>query len=233
MPATKVPRRAASLPDLPACSFDRALNHGATHAELAHDGGFLKMSRRACAAHNLSMLPIQSHGLILRPFEWKDADAFALAARESARTVGRWMPWCQADYTVDEARNWFDMCAQGLTSRTSFEFGLFSNDGREFLGGAGLNHFNVDHNFCNLGYWVRQSRQRQGIALHAARSLAEFGFQTLGLTRIEIVVAVGNEPSAALARKLGAVFECVARNRLMIGYEPVAASVYSLVPPTI
>lgn len=167
---------------------------------------------------------------MLRPFERADAEAFAVAARESHATVGRWMPWCHAGYTTDEARNWFEMCAQGLASRTGFEFGLFTEDGKELLGSAGLNHFNLDHNFCNLGYWVRQSRRRQGIALHAARALVDFGFYTLGLTRIEIVVAVGNEPSDALARKLGAVFECVARNRLMIGYTPVAASVYSLVP---
>jgi ribosomal-protein-serine acetyltransferase len=177
------------------------------------------------------MQPIQSNGLILRPFEPGDADAFAAAARQSHTSVGRWMPWCHADYTADEARNWFDVCAQGFAARTSFEFGLFAEDGKELLGGAGLNHFNPDHNFCNLGYWVRQSRHRQGIALRAARALVDFGFHTLGITRIEIVVAVGNEPSDALARRLGAAFECVARNRLMIGYAPVAASVYSLVPP--
>jgi len=176
------------------------------------------------------MHSIHTDRLVLRPFESDDAEAFAEAARESAETVGRWMPWCHAGYTADEARRWFDMCAQGLAQRTSFEFGMFTEDSREFLGGAGLNHFNLDHNFCNLGYWVRQSRQRQGIAPRAARALANFGFETLGLTRIEIVVAVGNEPSEAVARKLGASFECVARNRLVIR-EPVAASVYSMVPP--
>lgn len=169
-------------------------------------------------------------GIVLRPFQPTDAEAFAIAARESVDTVGLWMPWCHADYSPQEALTWFDTCAHGLADRSSFEFGVFAEDGGDFLGGAGLNHFNLDHNFCNLGYWVRQSRHRQGIALRAAEALSTFAFEDLGFTRVEIVVAEGNEPSCAVARKLGAVFECVARNRLVIFGIPVAASVHSLVP---
>jgi RimJ/RimL family protein N-acetyltransferase len=47
--------------------------------------------------------------------------------------------------------------------------------------------------------------------------------------RVEIVVAVGNHASERVARKSGALHECVARNRLWIRDQPVAASVFSLV----
>ena len=60
--------------------------------------------------------------------------------------------------------------------------------------------------------------------------LSAFGFETLAFTRIEIVVAQGNQASQRVARAAGAQFECVARNRLMIRGEPVAASVFSLIP---
>jgi ribosomal-protein-serine acetyltransferase len=59
--------------------------------------------------------------------------------------------------------------------------------------------------------------------------LAHHGFSALGFGRVEIVIAEGNEPSNAVARKLGAVFEGHARNRLVIRGVPVAASVYSLI----
>jgi ribosomal-protein-serine acetyltransferase len=99
-----------------------------------------------------------------------------------------------------------------------------------FLGGAGLNKINREHNFANLGYWVRQSRQRRGVASGATRLLAGFGFATLGLTRIEIVAVSDNLPSQRVAEKAGAQFECLARNRLVIRGVPLAAKVYSLVP---
>jgi ribosomal-protein-serine acetyltransferase len=98
------------------------------------------------------------------------------------------------------------------------------------LGGIGLNQFNREHNFCDLGFWVRESRQRQGIASRAARAVTAFGFRELTLTRIEIVIAEGNILSRRVAEKLGATFECVARNRLVSTGVPLAAAVYSLIP---
>ena len=60
--------------------------------------------------------------------------------------------------------------------------------------------------------------------------MARFGFETVGLTRIEIVAASENAPIRRVAEKAGAQFECRARNRLVIHGMPVVAAVYSLVP---
>lgn len=171
-------------------------------------------------------------GLCLRPLEYRDASAFAEAARESWETVGPWLPWCHADYTEEEALDWFAISRASRERRSDFGFGIFSEDSGEFLGGAGLNEINVPNNFCSLGYWVRQSRQRQAIATRCIHALTDFGFKTLGLKRIEIVVAAGNEASAGAARKSGALFEGVARNRLVVGGVSVDASVFSFVPPS-
>lgn len=175
-----------------------------------------------------------AHGLVLRPFDDGDAPAFATAARESVQSVGRWMPWCHASYTQRDALDWFALCRSSETSGTAFEFGVFGADARELLGGAGLNLINRQHALCNLGYWVRESRQRRGIATDCAATLIQFGFATLGLSRIEIVVAQGNEASVAVARKAGGLLECVARNRLLIHGTPLPALVFSLIPgPTV
>ena len=176
------------------------------------------------------MTTITAEGLLLRPFEGRDAPTFTSAACESAQTVGRWMPWCRADYTSDDALEWFAVCRQGLEAQTAYEFGIFSEDGEEFLGGAGLNQVNRQHAICNLGYWVRSSRQRQQVASRCVRILSQHAFDALALRRVEIVVAAGNQPSEGVARKSGATLECVARNRLLIRGVSVPASVFSLVP---
>lgn len=169
-------------------------------------------------------------GIVLRPFEARDVPAFAEAARESHATVGRWLSWCHGGYSEAEAESWFAQTSRALAEGTAYELGIFTSDYEDFLGGVGLNQFNRDHGLCNLGYWVRESRQRTGIATRATRALADFGFRRLKLTRIEIVVAEGNIPSQGVALKVGGVFECVARNRLIVLGRPVAAVVYSLVP---
>lgn len=176
------------------------------------------------------MTTITFRGLLLRPFEGRDAPVFTRAVLESVETVGRWMPWCHDGYVDKDALEWFAACRQGREAQTSYEFGVFSEDGGEFLGGAGLNQINKQHRICNLGYWVRSSRQRQQIASRRVQVLSQYAFDTLALHRLEIVVAVGNEASEGVARKSGALFECIARNRLLLRDVSVPASVFSLVP---
>jgi RimJ/RimL family protein N-acetyltransferase len=173
---------------------------------------------------------LRGEGVCLRPLLPADAEAFARAARESARSVGRWMSWCHEHFSIDEARAWFAICAAELAAGSAVELGIFAADGGEVLGGIGLNHLIAEHKLCNLGYWVRASRQREGIATRAVRRMARFGFAELGLMRIEIVVAEGNVSSAGVARKADALYEGLARNRLVVGGVSVPAWIFSIVP---
>ena len=59
---------------------------------------------------------------------------------------------------------------------------------------------------------------------------ARFGFEELGLHRIEIVAAVENIASQRVAEKAGAVREGVLRKRLLIRGESQDAVLFSLLP---
>lgn len=176
------------------------------------------------------MTTLHAPGFLLRPFVASDAPAFAAGVRESLSTVGKWMPWATASYTEDEALSWFAHCDTCRDNGSAYEFGIFLADGASFVGGAGLNQFNTDHNFCNLGYWVRESAQRQGAALAATTTLAQHAFRELRQSRVEIVIAAENTASFALALKAGALHEGLARNRLQLGENTVSAHIFSLIP---
>jgi ribosomal-protein-serine acetyltransferase len=165
---------------------------------------------------------------ILRPYLHGDAGAMSAGVRESAATVGRWMSWARPDFSEYDAACWFAHCDQARAAGTAHEFGIFDPDG-QLVGGCGLNQFSAVNKMCNLGYWVRQSRQRTGAATAAVLALRDLGFGRLGLARIEIVVAEGNDPSVGVAKKAGAEHECIARNRLQIHGKAHAAHVFSFV----
>jgi ribosomal-protein-serine acetyltransferase len=177
------------------------------------------------------MTTLRTADFLLRPLAPADAAELAAAVRESAATVGKWMTWASGDYGIEQAGEWIATCAANRAEGGAHEFGIFHPGSERLLGMAGLNQFNTVHAFCNLGYWVRESAQRQGAGLAATRALARHAFEALGLARVEIVVAEGNEPSLALALKAGALHECLARNRLQLHGRAVAAHVLSLVPP--
>lgn len=166
-----------------------------------------------------------------RPFVESDRPSFVEAVLESSATVGKWMPWAHSNYTTADAAAWFAHCDAERESGSSYEFGIFDTESNTLVGGCGLNQFNPPNGFCNLGYWVRQSWQRQGAAFAAVQALSQFAFAELKLGRIEIVVAQHNLPSLSLAERSGAVRECLARNRLKVHGDFTDAYVFSLVSP--
>lgn len=168
--------------------------------------------------------------LCLRPWQDGDADALFEAARESVATVGRWLPWCHADYGMDDAAAWIAHCQDSWRSGEDRAFAVFEADSNRLLGGIGLNQRNLLHRSANLGYWVRQSRQGQGLAAPAATLAARFGFNQLGLIRIEILTLPDNRASQRTAERVGARFEAVARQRLWAGGQVHDAHVYGLIP---
>ena len=114
--------------------------------------------------HLMELPAISFSGPILRPFSDSDAENFTSAVLESVESVSEWMPWCSSDYTARHALDWFAACRTERHKGTAFEFGVFCENSGQFLGGAGLTEIRQQHKLCNLGYWVRQSRQRQGVA---------------------------------------------------------------------
>ncbi|WBS00860.1 GNAT family N-acetyltransferase [Pseudoduganella sp. SL102] len=178
------------------------------------------------------MTQLRTADFLLRPLVPADAPALVAAVRESADTVGKWMGWAHAAYGSSDAEEWIAHCAAARRDGVSHEFGIFRAEGEVLLGAAGLNQFNRINAFCNLGYWLRQSAQRQGAGLAAVHLLARHAFEQLGQHRVEIIVAEGNAASLGLARKAGAVHECLARNRVQLHGRPHPAHVLSLVPET-
>ena len=168
--------------------------------------------------------------VLIRPYRRSDVDALYEAVRESVTEVGPWLPWCHPGYNRAESEAWVAACGKAWAAGESYDFGIFDARSSAFLGGCGLNHINHLHQLANLGYWVRTSCAGRGIASAAARLIAHFGFEELGLTRIEIVAAVGNGPSQRVAQKVGATCEGVQRNRLVNDGRIDAAVMFSLIP---
>lgn len=167
--------------------------------------------------------------LRLRPWREDDAPRLVEAARESTASVGQWLPWCHANYGFDDAHGWISHCQSGWLNGNIFAFPIFDAGSGILLGSIGLNQLNSEHRSANLGYWIRQASQGKGVATDAIRLVARFGFERLGLIRIEIIVRPENLPSRRTAEKSGASFEGMARNRLLIGEQAHHAAVYSLI----
>ena len=137
------------------------------------------------------------------------------------------MAWCHAQYSTEEAVEWIRSRAPLAAAGREYTFAIIDGNGR-ILGGCGVNQMNRIHRFGNLGYWVRTSATRRGVATEAVRQLADFAFRNTDLVRLEIVCALGNDRSQRVAERAGAVREGILRHRLLVHGQPVDAVMYSL-----
>ena len=130
----------------------------------------------------------------------------SIRARPPGRVerVGKWMDWLSAAYTEADSSGWAKGAANDWGKGSRYEFVIIDSLDDQVSGCCGLNRINDKDLVCNLGYWVRESKIRQGAAYQAARSLASFGLGELGLRRIEIVIADGNDVSRKVAACTGA-----------------------------
>lgn len=165
-----------------------------------------------------------------RAFRDTDAHQFLLAAQESVQTVGKWLPWCHADYSLAEATQWINTCRGKVTGGDAYDLGIFRSSDDALIGGVAINSIDKLNRIGNVGYWIRPSMERQGYALQAVQLISKFGFEELNLVRLEIVVQVGNCASRRVAEKAGAVLESIAANRLMHDGKPDKAAIYVLLP---
>jgi ribosomal-protein-serine acetyltransferase len=164
----------------------------------------------------------------IRPYQIDDTPQVWEAARESLTELLPWMPWAHPAYAVEETRSWLAMQVQAFRERTMFEFAITSETGG-ILGGCGLNQLDPLNRRANLGYWVRTSATRRGVATEAVRLVREWGFANTDLTRLEILVAVGNVGSRKVAEKSGAVYEGTLRQRLLVHGVGYDAAMYAFV----
>ncbi len=164
----------------------------------------------------------------LRAYTEDSVEALLGAAIESKAHVAPWMAWLTPDYSAKDATAWVHDAIQSWERDRSYEFQIYDREDGAFAGCAGLNEINRKDQVCNLGYWVRASKLRLGAARQAVELLAAFGFEMLGLNRMEIVVAVGNGPSQRVAESVGATFEGVQGQRLMVGEAIHDAKMYAL-----
>lgn len=141
------------------------------------------------------------------------------ALREESRSfLTQWEPtWAPDELTRGAFRRRISRYTREIRSDVAYPFFIFRKEDGTLVGGCTLS--NVRRGVtqsASLGYWVGARFARQGYMTAAAKALAPFVFQTLGLHRLEAACIPQNEPSRGLLLKCGFKEEGRARSYLQI-----------------
>ena len=109
----------------------------------------------------------------------RDLDPLFDAVRESIPEISPWLPWCHSDISKEELAGFIQISLGGWKDQSQFQFAILDANAGTFLGGISLNHWAKSNRLANMGYWVRTSATKCGVASEAVRLVAAFGFHDL------------------------------------------------------
>jgi RimJ/RimL family protein N-acetyltransferase len=141
--------------------------------------------------------------LVLRPFTLDDVPAITRACQDPE--IQRWIPVIPRPYSEDDARAFVtagDLGHQFAITESSVLVGSI---------GMRTNQFEVGH----IGYWCAPAARGRGIAPRALRLVSRWGFEELGLGRVELITDPDNAASQRVAEKVGYRREGVLRSHLL------------------
>ena len=171
---------------------------------------------------------LEGESVRLRRLSADDTTDMHAAAEESASELETTVPWFSRGMTLESFQAYATWAVDAWDRGEHYELSILDRDGT-YLGSAGLT-VDATTMSANLQYWVRTSRTGRGVASEAARLASRWAIQDLGLQRVEIFISEHNVPSQMAARKSGAHFEGVLRNKIRWDERAFDGQVFSFVP---
>jgi RimJ/RimL family protein N-acetyltransferase len=146
----------------------------------------------------------------LRP--WRDADVPSLVAICQDPEIPRWTH-VPSPYGETDARAYMLQRYTGPEAGIAAPFAIVSAaDDTELLGSISLMRIDWDHRRCEVGYWLGAPARGAGHTTRAVRLICSWGFEQLGLQRVELIAAIGNPASQRVAERAGFIREAVLRS---------------------
>ncbi|MFM2590368.1 GNAT family N-acetyltransferase [Vibrio sp. TBV020] len=167
--------------------------------------------------------------LTLRLIEVEEAESLRKCVAHSP-SLHKWVDWCQPDFSTDDAERFILATRLNWVKAQAYGFGVFCRHSDRLVGMVAINEIYHTFNMASIGYWVADEFQGQGYGSKAVTALAEFCFDMLKLTRIEIVCDPNNIPSQKLIERCNGIFESRAANRFIFDGKPKEGLVYSITP---
>jgi ribosomal-protein-serine acetyltransferase len=146
---------------------------------------------------------LEAGSVQLRRWSPNYAEPMLKAVAESIRELAQWMPWAQGVPNIAGLQEVLSQGVLDFDADRNWEYAIFDAESEEVIGAVGL-HRTEDLDTFEIGYWVRSSWTRRGVATLAARTVVSTASTYLeSANKIVIRTDQANVVSASVARKLG------------------------------
>lgn len=163
---------------------------------------------------NFEKFPIlETERLILKQIKIDDVnDLYVIISDEEVARYEYFYPV----KSVDEAGKFIKRYLEEFQDEDEITWGLYLKSTNRLIGTCCMGDFVKSAMRSEIGYSVARDMWNKGFATEAISKLLEYGFENIGLNRIEATITPGNEASVRVLEKLGFTQEGIVRERDLI-----------------
>ena len=168
---------------------------------------------------------LETERLILRRMKPSDlADVFDYAKRSEVSEFLLWYPHDELAFT----RRYLKIVDTKYKRGEFYDWAVVNKADGKVIGTAGFTRFDIFNNTGEIGYVLNSEYWGRGLAAEASRAVITFGFEVLGLRRIEAKYMIENTSSRRVAEKCGMSEEGILRESVYAKGKYVDVAVASI-----
>ena len=164
-------------------------------------------------------------GLELGLLEEQHAEDLYAAVDMNREYLRRWLPWVDVTQCPSDTQQFIRTTAMEFASRSSVVAGIWWDS--SLVGTVGLHKIDWMNRRAEIGYWIVEPAQGNGLVSCSVKAMLRYAFHDLGLNRVEIRCAVDNNKSRAVPERLGFTFEGITREGQWLNGKFVDLRIYS------
>ncbi|WP_439183691.1 GNAT family N-acetyltransferase [Carboxylicivirga taeanensis] len=152
---------------------------------------------------------IVNSNIVLRPLKQADATVIFTTIDQQREYLGQWLPFVTSTQQPRDTEEFIKGVVQQPVEQRELIFTIWFHN--EFAGIIGFKDTDSINSKSEIGYWLSEPCQKNGIITQCVRVLCNHAFNKLGLHRLQIKCAVGNLSSQKIPERLGFTFEGIER----------------------
>ena len=139
--------------------------------------------------------------LKLRSLQLTDANELFMLTDVNRSYLRQWLPWLDRTITSADTRTFIRNTLEQFSKTEGVVAAICYDD--HIIGVIGYNQIDWANRSGQIGYWLAESHQGNGIMTMACRHMLDYSFANLNLNRIVILCATENQRSRAVPERLG------------------------------
>ncbi|GET46677.1 GNAT family N-acetyltransferase [Capnocytophaga felis] len=152
---------------------------------------------------------ITDEKIYLELVKLSDAETIFNTINTQREYLGEWLPFVQYIKEVTDEENFLKSALETMEQTKEYVF-CIRKEGN-FVGLISFIKTDKLNQKTEIGYWISETYQKQGIVTKATKRMCEFAFTEMGMNRVQIRCATENIASKSIPKRLNFVFEGIER----------------------